>query len=194
MDPTVVTTIATVAIASIATVQIWREVRHTYKAKKTAVRKLCGAAWLARRSCELTLRVSHGAQNQHALADEYDRSPSLDRLQGHFREVLELSAEVGGKTADTGIAAFGAFLAATDRFQEVRNPTSTDNISLGRGTELADEALTYLHQAVQSLEPLAPRQSSEPPLASPHAFRDSANRSRVNRAKEAGGELLEPGR
>ena len=177
---------ATAALAFFGWVQLQREGKRVSEQGEATKRKLRGSAWLARRSCEVVLRSAPGMQNYSVVAEEYDSSPGLDRLQQLFREVLAFSAEVGGANADLGTAAFEAFLAATDDFQEVHNPTTPATVSPLVSVILADRALHSLHDAVSQLEALAPRQPQEPKLADPFAFRKVADAARKKLIADGG--------
>jgi hypothetical protein len=158
------TATATVVLAILAGVQVTREVRRGIERRAGLRRRLRAKAWLARRSCEVTLRSAPGMQNSAAVAVAFTRAPAIDRLQRHFEEVLALSSAVGGDDARHGERAFGGFLAAADRFNEVVWPTTPATAKGSQIPVLCDAGLSFLYDAVVELAQLAPRQPHEPAL------------------------------
>lgn len=169
MPPDYLTAVATAALAMIAGVQIRREILGSRRRDEAARRRLTGAAWLARRSCEVTLRVAAGQGNRYSLATRFTEGRPLDRLERHMREVLAVSSAVGGASEKHGARAFEHFLAAADRFNEVVAPTTAE--AGKKFLALADDALEFLHDAVVELEHLAPRQPHEPSLPARSSLR-----------------------
>jgi hypothetical protein len=161
LDPTAT---ATVALAAVAGVQIIREIRRDLQRRAAIKRRLTGAAWLARRSCEVTVRSAPGDHMDHRIAMNFTCAPALDRLQRHFREVLALSGAIGGSAAGHGERAFSAFLAAADRLNELVQPTTPATASVMMFPTLCQEGLGFLYDAVLELEHLAPRRPHEPGL------------------------------
>ncbi len=164
LEPNHLTAVATAVLAVFAGVQVTREILSSRRRRATTERRLAGVAWLARRSCEVTLRSAPGIGNSYAIAFGFSKAPGLDRLQRHFREVLALSSAVGGTVAEQGKTAFEGFLAAADRFNEMVSPTTPATASLSVGPVLCEEALGFLNDAVVALEQLAPRRPHEPNL------------------------------
>lgn len=166
LDPNTLTAAATAALAVFAGVQVTREVLETRRRHAATRRRLVGGAWLARRSCEVTLHDGTFQPNPYRLANEFSAAPGLDRLQEHFREVLDLSSELGGDDAEAGRRAFEGFLATADRFGELL--TSADP---PRFVDLAERALLFLRSAVVDLERFAPRREHEPALPGPEQLK-----------------------
>lgn len=157
-------TAATVAIAGFAAVQVIREIVREVQRRATLRRGLKAKAWLARRSCEVTLRSAPGIPNPYAVAMRFTASPGLDRLQRHFEQMLALSSALGGDEAQHGERAFGAFLAAADRFGEMMSPTTPATAQVSGYPAMCEQALGFLYDAAVELEHLAPRQPHEPAL------------------------------
>lgn len=169
LDPIDVTAAATVALALVAAVQIGREVYRGWQRRAGVRRRLTGAAWLARRTCEVTLRAAPGISNSIAMAFYFTKPPALDRLQRHFREVLALSSAIGGAAARHGEKAFEGFLAAADRCNEVARPSMPT--PMHEYPQMVEEGLLFLYDAVVELEQLAPRHPHEPRLPARAAMR-----------------------
>jgi hypothetical protein len=165
LDPNYLTAAATAALAVIAGLQIAREIQSSQRRGDTTRRRLAGVAWLARRTCEVTLRQGVGG-SPGQLAIRFTDGKRLDRLEGHFREVLRLSSMLGGDAAARGASAFEGFLAASDRFNYIRASAPVSEFP-----DLADQALQFLYAAVNDLEQLAPRRIHEPPLPNPMTLR-----------------------
>jgi len=158
---------ATAALAVFAGVQVTREIVRSRQRRAAIARRLTVAAWLARRSCEATLRAgTFHDESPHRLAFNFSAAAALDRLQEHFRQVLDLSSEVGGEDAEAGRRAFEGFLATADRFGEI-----VVSAAPTRFAEVAERALLFLHDAVVDLERFAPRREHEPALPSPEKLK-----------------------
>jgi hypothetical protein len=163
VDSNVLTAAATAALAVFAGVQVAREILASQRRRAATARRLTGAAWLARRSCEVILQGGVGYWNTYSVAKFFAQRQPLDRLEAHFREVLALSSTLGGETAAHGARAFEGFLAASDRF----NSALAGSITPGHDAEMVNEALTFLYDAVVDLEQLAPRRAHETALPDP---------------------------
>lgn len=77
-DPTAA---ATVALAVFAAVQVYREIRRSIQRRASMRRRLRGVAWLARRSCEVTLRSAPGIRSDFWIAKKFTNAPAVDRLE-----------------------------------------------------------------------------------------------------------------
>jgi hypothetical protein len=165
--PDYLTAIATGALAVIAGLQVIREVSDGRRRRAATKRRLTGVAWLARRSCEVTLHRGVGGtwyrgpeEMAAQLAQWFTEGRSLDRLERHFREALALSSALGSDDGTLGARAFEGFIAAADRYNAI-NSHSADRTEW---EQLSDEALRFLYAAVDDLQELAERRAFELPL------------------------------
>lgn len=127
---------------------------HAVRAAQAAEarhRKLRATARLARRSCFEMVQASE-RQRLTTWIGQVGSSKSLDLALELLREVLHLAAEVGGRDADWGEQAFGAFITAAD----VINPLWVRRMGVSDSDEDAtkakDQIISALRECVDALD------------------------------------------
>lgn len=140
------------AIAFFAAVQIaWVVYRHV-QSRSALKHKTIAPAWLARRSLEEDLRSIF---DRGVIDWQYHWSINrgrIDRIETQLREVLQLSADVGGKFKEKGRKAFAAWIG----FADVANsPVQGDQHS-------QENVIDCLFAAINALGEIHPRETSEP--------------------------------
>lgn len=168
------TTIATIALAAFAGVQIGLEIYRAWDRRRAARIRLRGPAWLARRSLEAMLATAVEQRSAFEWFGTVGTSQSLDPLERHVLSVLRLGSIAGGNEGAAAEEGFERFLAFADRVNALGASPITGKgadgwaqATLGdrrQANDLARAALSHLVGAIDALARIAPRRDNEPAL------------------------------
>lgn len=141
------------AVAVFAGVQTYWMRRRYSAARSALMNQTVGPAWLARRSLEQDARdIDTDGFVDHEKSWRGDRG-RIDRIETQAREVLRLSADVGGTFKDKGRRVFAAWIGYADAMQVWGQ---------GKLTYSEEEVVERLFAAIAALEEIHPREASEP--------------------------------
>ena len=153
---------AAAALAIFAGVQVLLVLRRGHVERVSLKDQTVAPAWLARRSLEDDARniVRHGFP--HVAKVSWRNKDRVDRIEAQMREVLRLSAGVGGKFKDRGREAFKMFIGLADGM----------NVwGQGQPTYSEEEVVERLYSAMDALGEIHPRGESEPDVPEIEAVR-----------------------
>ena len=141
-----------------------QQVGASLRATQAKQRKVHSLARLIRRSLVEACRLHKDATSMKTWLDRIGNARSLDALQGQFRELQALAAELGGADADQADRAFEEFLRAAD----VINPLYADRDKLPPDYKTLGERARILERligAVDALTAIAEPADDEPTVS-----------------------------